>query len=283
MNLSIIVLAYRNPALLRLCLKALARAMANTALSYEVIVVDSATSPETANVVRHDAAGLFPALRLIPFTRNTGYTFGVNAGIRAAQGDFILALNHDILAEPGVVERLIGYLRDHPSVGLIGPRLLNFDESPQESCFRFYTPLVILARRLQLPFTGRLLDRFLMRDTALTSPTAVDWVSGAAFMTTRTALERIGLLDEHLFHYFSDVDWARRFWQNGLSVVYYPMVAFFHYLGRTSKGRFGILDVFFNAATRWHIADAARYFRKHGISGNRPTPAGPIQPGLLHA
>lgn len=283
MNLSIIVLAYRNPALLRLCLKSIARAMAHSTLSYEVIVVDSATSPETAGVVRHDAAGLFPSLRLIPFTRNTGYTFGVNEGMRAARGEFILALNHDILAEPGVAERLIAYLREHPGVGLIGPRLLNFDESPQDSCFRFYTPPVILARRLRLPFTARLLDRFAMRDTPLTGPTPVDWVSGAAFMTSRTAAERVGLLDERLFHYFSDVDWARRFWQNDLAVVYYPMVAFFHYLGRTSKGRFGVLDVFFNAATRWHIADAIRYFRKHGISGHRPERTGPVQPGLLHA
>jgi hypothetical protein len=61
------------------------------------------------------------------------------------------------------------------------------------------------------------------------------------------------------------------------------LAAFSHALGRTSKGRFIVLDVLFNAATRWHIADAYRYFRKHGISGQRPRRIGPVQPGLIHA
>lgn len=283
MNLSIIILAYRNPALLRLCLTSLARAMAGTELTYEVIVVDNATSPETANIVRHDFAEIFPSLHLIPIVGNSGYTKGVNEGMRAARGEYLFSLNHDIVAEPGVVERLIGYLREHPGVGVVGPRLMNFDDSQQDSCFRFATPLIIVARRLGLPFTRGLLHRFLMRDTVFSGPTPVDWVSGAAFLVSRATVDRVGMLDESLFHYFSDVDWARRFWKNGLSVVYYPMAALYHYLGRASKGRFGIFDVFFNAATRWHIADAFRYFRKHGISGHRPTAADPLQPELIGA
>jgi GT2 family glycosyltransferase len=85
-------------------------------------------------------------------------------------------------------------------------------------------------------------------------------------------LERVGTMDESLFHYFSDVDWARRFWENGYTVVYYPMAAMAHYHGRTSKGHLGILDAIFNRATRWHIKDAIRYFWKHGIAGTRPAP-----------
>jgi N-acetylglucosaminyl-diphospho-decaprenol L-rhamnosyltransferase len=283
MTLSIIILAYRNAALLRLCLRSIATAMAHSTLEYEIIVVDNASSPETANVVRHDFADQFHHIRLIPLSQNRGYTFGVNEGMRAAQGEFIFSLNHDIVAEAGVAEQLVDYLREHPDVGLIGPRLLYFDDSQQDSCFHFYTPLIIVARRLHLPFTHRLLDRFLMHDTPFNGPTHVDWISGAAYMIRRTVLERVGLLDESLFHYFSDVDWAHQFWQNGLTVVYYPMVALYHYLGRSSKGRFGVFDTFFNSATRWHIQDALRYFRKHGISGRRPRPADSIQPKLIHA
>jgi GT2 family glycosyltransferase len=281
--LSIVILSYRSPALIRLALRSLARALDGTALPYEVIVVDSQTSPETANVVLHDFAGVFPALRLIPFKENTGYTAGVNAGLRAARGEILLALNYDIVPEAGTIEAMVRYLRDHPEVGLIGPRLLNFDQSQQDSCFRFYTPGIILARRLRFPFTSGALRRFALRDRSITRPTAVDWVSGSALMTTRAALEQVGLLDESLFHYFSDVDWAWRYWENGLGVVFYPLAAMTHALGRTSKGRFGILDPLFNRATRWHIADAVRYFRKHGISGRRPHDHGPLQPRLLTA
>jgi hypothetical protein len=281
--LSIVILSYRNPALIRLALRTLARALAGTHLSYEVIVVDSQSSPETANVVLHDFASTFPSIRLIPFRENTGYTAGVNAGFRAARGDFLLALNYDIVPEAGTIEAMVEYLGSHPDVGLIGPRLLNFDDSQQDSCFRFYTPLVVLARRLRLPFTRGILDRFAMRDRTITKPTTVDWVSGSALMTTRAAMERVGLLDESLFHYFSDVDWAWRFWENGFGVVFYPLASLVHALGRTSKGRFGIFDPLFNQATRWHIADALTYFHKHGISGQRPRGTGPLQPELIGA
>ena len=260
--LSITILSYRNPALIRLCLRSLANALEGTPLEYEVVVVDSDTSPETANVVRDEFAAVFRNIRFVPYRYNTGYTAGVNAGLRAAEGEYLLVLNYDIIAEPGTIESMVEFLRTHPEVGLIGPGLLNFDDSRQHSCFRFYTPLVIAARRLRLPFTRRILDRFLMRDVPLTEPTAM--------MTTRAALERVGYLDESLFHYFSDVDWSWRFWENGFGVVFYPLAVLCHGLGRTSKGRFSIFDPLINRATRWHIADAFRYFRKHGISGQRP-------------
>jgi N-acetylglucosaminyl-diphospho-decaprenol L-rhamnosyltransferase len=283
MTLSIIILSYRNPALLRLCLKSLARVLSGTTLAYEVIVVDNATSPETANVVHSDFAGVFSLLRLIPLRNNSGYTFCLNECIRVARGEYILSLNHDIILEPGVIEQLIEYLRQHPKVGMAGPRLLNFDDSRQDSCFRFYTPLTVIARRFPLPFSRKVVDRFLMRDVELSGPTSVDWVSGAAFMTTRRAIDRVGLMDEGLFHYFSDVDWAWRFWENGLAVMYYPMGSLYHYLGRTSKGKSALVDLITNHATRWHIIDAIRYFRKHGISGKRPESSGPLQPELLDA
>lgn len=263
---SIIILSYKSPALIRLCLKSLARALRNTLLDYEVVVVDNATSTETRQVVTEDFANVFKSLRLVPLKENTGYTFGVNEGIRASRGEYILSLNQDIVMIDGCVEKLVQYMQDHPRAGLVGPELLNFNETHQDSYFRFYSPFTILYRRVPyLPFAKRMLDSFLMHDTSPSHLQEVDWISGAAFMTTQTAIKRVGLLDERLFHYLSDVDWARRFWDNGMSVVYYPEAQMYHYLGRASKGRFGIFDPFFNKTTRWHIMDGIKYFLKWGI------------------
>lgn len=277
--ISIIILSYRNPALLRLCLKSLSDAVSHPD-EYEVIVVDNDTTPETRAVVQEEFADILP-VRLVPLRENAGYTRGVNEGMRVARGQYILALNYDIVMVPGTMHALAAYLREHPEVGLIGPRLINFDDTPQDSCFRFYTPLTVVHRRMaSMPWTRKHLRHFAMHDTDISSVCTVDWVSGAAFMTTRQALERVGCMDEQLFHYFSDVDWAWRFWENGYTVVYYPMAGMYHYHGRTSKGRLGILDPLFNRVTRWHIKDALTYFRKHGISGHRPGPGDRRQPHL---
>lgn len=280
--LSVIIVNFKNPPLLRLALTTLARALGRT-LAYEVIVVDSESTVETQNVVRHDCDGLFDRLVLVPYSRNTGYTRGVNEGLRRATGDYLLILNPDIVVLPGTLEAMMAYLDDHPSVGLLGPGLLNFDDTRQDSSFRFYTPLVMAARRMPLPFTRRRVNRFLMRDTPLTEPTPADWLMGSALMTTRKALESVGLMDEQFFLYLSEVDWAWRFWENGYAVAYMPTVRMYHYHQRQSKGRFGILDVFLRRQTRWHVLDAIRYFTKHGVLGDRPEHPHPLQPRLLNA
>jgi len=280
--LTVIIVNFKNPPLLRLALTSLARVVGR-AISYEVIVVDSASTIETQNIVRHDCAELIDRLTIIPFAENIGYTRGVNEGLRRATGEYLLILNPDIVVLPGTLEAMMAYLQEHPQVGLLGPGLLNFDDTRQDSCFRFYTPLDVIARRAPLPFTHGLLERFLMRDTPTTQPLPVDWLMGSALMTTRKHLERIGFMDEKLFLYFSEVDWAWRFWDNGYTVVYMPTVRMYHYHQRHSKGRFGIFDVFMRQETRWHIADALRYFRKHGMYGRRPVHKQPAQPQLISA
>ncbi len=263
--LSIVILSYRNPALLRLCLKSLAASIRKD-FDYEVIVVDNATLWETRSVVLDEFQDKFSSIKLIPLKKNTGYTRGVNVGLQAAKGEYILSLNQDIVTPEGAVEKLFKYLTEHLEIGLLGPELLNFNGTHQDSYFRFYTPITIFYRRIShLPFAKKMLDAFLMRETDPTQLQKPDWISGAAFMTSRAAIDKVGLLDEKLFHYFSDVDWARRFWENGYQVVYYPEVKIYHYLGRSSKGRFLIWDIFFNQTTRWHIRDFWRYFRKYGF------------------
>lgn len=268
--LSIIIVNHKNPPLLRLCLKSLLRTVSPD-IDYEIIVVDSQTSTETQNVVTEEFAPAFKRIKLLPYRENTGYTHGVNEGIRHSSGDHFLILNPDIVVLEGSVESLVRYLSENPSIGLVGPQLLNFDGSRQDSCFRFVTPLTILYRRV-LPFSSRLVDRFLMHDVDLTKPTETDWLMGSALMTSRAAVERVGLMDERLFHYFNDVDWPKRFWENGYTVVYYPQARMYHYHQRQSKGPFGIFDALFTQGTRWHIRDALVYFAKYGLtaSGKRP-------------
>jgi hypothetical protein len=280
--LSVIIVNFRNASLLRLALRSLARAQ-DMALPLEVVVVDSASTPETRNVVRHDCANLFERITLVPFTENTGYTRGVNEGLKHATGSVLLILNPDIVISPGTLPHMVAYLREHPAVGLLGPGLRNFDGSRQHSWFTFYTPAMMLARRLHLPFGRRLLRRFLMLDTPVTGPTPVDWLMGSALMTTREALDTVGPMDERFFLYLSEVDWARRFWEHGYQVVYLPTAQMYHYHQRQSKGRFGVLDALVRRETRWHILDAVRYFRKNGTDGRRPNTDGPVQPRLLNA
>ena len=264
--LSIVVVNYKNPALLRLSLSSIRRTIRQD-FEHEIIVIDSASAPATAYVVTEE----FPTVQLRAFKRNIGYSRGVNEGIKASKGDYVLILNPDIVPTRGSIESLYEYMKSNPAVGLAGPRLLNFDGSPQQTCFRYYSLWDVVLRRTflgSLPFGKQRLNHFLMKDRDISSPLTVDWLMGSALIVSKSAIQRVGLMDESLFMYFSDVDWPRRFWQAGYNVVYYPNVEMYHYHHRESKGKFGLLDAIFNRQTRWHIRDAFRYFKKYGITNN---------------
>lgn len=230
--------------------------------AYEIIVVDIASTVETRNV-----ASEFKEVRLAAFKENIGYTAGVNRGIEASSGETVFIINPDIVPLRGNIEKLADYIVSHPGVGLAGPRLLNFDGSIQNSFFRFYKLMTIVYRRTflgRLPWAKKEISRFLAADMNAAKPVEVDWIMGSVLMTTRSAIARIGLMDENLFLYMSEVDWAKRFWENGYKVVYFPEAPMYHYHKRESRGRLDFLDILKKEA-RWHIADAIRYFKKHGF------------------
>lgn len=259
-ELSIIVVQYRNPALLKLCLGSVLK-YAPT-VPYEIVVVDSASIRQTRDAVREN----FPDARLIPVDYNTGYSRGVNIGINESTGEFIFVLNPDTTVTAGAIDKMLNFMKDRPDIGLLGPQILNTDGSLQNSFFRFYKPATIIARRL---FVGKFKKfrkieaDFLMADADPNKLQTPDWISGAAMFTTREAVEKVGLMDEKFFFYFEDVDWSRRFWQNGYKVIYFPDAKIYHALGRGSKSKWGPFDLFFNKKTRWHIASALKFFWKY--------------------
>src|SRR3990167_4231273 len=201
--LSVVIVNYKNPALLRLCLRSLAKVI-SPSFRHEIIVVDIASDVETKQVVLE-----FPSVRSVAFKQNIGYTRGVNEGIKAARGDAVFIANSDIIPLEGSLESMYAYLKDHHEIGMLGPKLLNFDGSRQQSCFRFYTPLTILYRRTFLgilPFAKKALGRFTMNDVNMSKTIDVDWLMGSALMTSKEAVKKIGLMDENLSLYFSEVD-----------------------------------------------------------------------------
>lgn len=240
-------------------------------MSYEIILTDSESSARELLFIKEK----YPEIKLVDFKKNVGYSKLVNAGIKQAKGDLILIVNADIIVGENSVQKLLRFMENHPRVGLVGPQLLNFNSKPQNSCFKFYTPFIILYRRTflgKLPWARKAINNFLMRDelaqfSANNKPSyiEVDWLMGSALMTSRLALAEVGPLDENFFMYFEDVDWAKRFWKKGYKVAYFPGASMCHYHQKISSKKGGILDIFFNKYSRIHIKSALKYFWKHGI------------------
>lgn len=260
MDLSIIITNYKNPDLLRLCISSIKKNVKD--ISYEIIVADSATEEVTEMMMREE----FPEIKFFPFVENVGFQKLVNIGIENSQGNYFLILNGDILIKGEAVQKMLNFIKKDNSIGILGPKLLNFNGTPQDSCFRFYKPVTILYRRTilgKLPWAKRHLNWFLMKDIDHQSPTEVDWIMGSATMMPKKAFLKVGPMDARFFMYMEDVDWCRRFWENGYKVIYYPLVEMLHYHGKGSGKNGFLYSIFFNKLTWVHIHSAIKYFLKY--------------------
>ncbi len=254
MNLSIIIVNYKTPAILKLCIGSIIKSIKD--LRYEIIVVDIDAREEDSDDIKEK----FPGIKLIPQKENVGYSRSVNLGIKNSNPDseYLLILNADIVIIENAISELVRFLNINYDAGMAGPQLLNFNNTIQYSSFLFYTPAIVFYRRLpigRIGFVKKAVDKFLMKDYDHRTDKNVDWLMGSAMMIRRKALDMVGLMDERFFMYFEDVDWCRRFWENNWRVVYHPAAKMAHYHGKQSSG--------FGKYTIIHILSAFKYFKKH--------------------
>jgi len=268
MKLSIIVNHYRTPEVLRNCLNSVKEDLKGVGFEWELIVTDSATIEQTEQMMADEFSDVF----FLPAKENIGFGKSINIALKKAKGDYLFIINADIVMdEKGVIEKMLDYMVEHKDIGMLGPKLWNINNTWQQSCFRFYTPMTVFYRRTFLgktSFGKKDLDYFLMKDVLdkgeITEPTPVDWLMGSAMMIRKSDLDKVGGFDERYFMYFEDVDWARRFWENGLKVIYFPKVTMYHHHFQSSK-KSSLWQSAFNKYSRIHVQSAIKYFKKFGL------------------
>ncbi|MEI6288092.1 MAG: glycosyltransferase family 2 protein [bacterium] len=255
MEISIIINNYQTKGLLKQCLRGIFTFPPS--VEFEVIVVDNNSNDGTVEMVREN----FPQVKLIASLENLGHHRGNNLGIKSSNGKYILILNTDIAIVDNAIDKLYQFMQGHEQVALVGPRLRNPDNSIQLSCMRFPAPWVPLYRRTFLgnfSFAKKKLDQYLMTDFNHETTREVDWILGACEMVRRSAIDKVGLMDEYLFLYFGDVAWCKKFHDNGYGVYYFAGADIVHYHKRESAES-GLFSRIF-----WiHIFDWLKYLKKY--------------------
>ena len=259
-DVSILIVHYNTPRLLRQTLKGIRRA--DPRVGYEVIVVDN--NPN--NRIDEMVATEFPEVKIVVNQSNQGFGRGMNRAMKEASGRYTFIFNPDMILMPGALEQLVEYMDLHQDVGMVGPRLSNPDGTLQHSCYRFMQPSIIFYRRIPflriLPQAKRAVRNYLMVDDDHSKVQDVDYILGAAMLIRKQALDEVGGFDPEFFVYFEDQDLCRRFWKKGWRVVYNPDVELIHYHRReTAEG--GFVKQIFNPLTRIQIQSALYYYKKY--------------------
>ncbi len=258
-DLSVVIVNHNHRPVIETCFTSL-YSLPDRA-TFEVSLIDNACTDGTVDWV----SARYPqvVIRRNPAAR--GFAANANAGMRAvSRGRYALLLNPDVTAIPGLLDRLVAFMDEHPQAGIAAPQLFNDDGTIQPNCRRFPNPLALALRALRVDEVWRTprVRRYLM-DGERRGAAEVDWVTGALLVVRRAAIDAVGGLDESYFLYWEDLDWCYRMRQAGWSVHHLPEARAIH-----SQRREGVRRPF-SRAGRAQVLGAIRFFRKFGWNPER--------------
>ena len=225
----------------------------------DIFVIQNLPDPPVKDWVEQN----FPQTHLIENESPKGFAANINQVLRNhTDFDGYFLLNPDVICLPGMLSNLIGAMALNPQIGVAAPQLLNPDGSIQPSRRRFAPFLALALRALHLdkilPHL-KVINRYLMTDITFEGVTEVDWVTGAAMLLRKTALDQVGLLDERFFLYFEDEDLCCRMWQKDWKVCYVPQAQAYH--KHIARGR----NIIFSKENFHQLLSAVKMlFKYHG-------------------
>jgi GT2 family glycosyltransferase len=219
-RISIVVVNWNGAPHLPACLNAL---RAQTYRHFEVIVADNASRDESLELLARD----YPEVKVIALPENRGFTGGNNAGIRAAQGEFIVLLNNDTEVDPRWLEEILAAFERHPEAGIVASKMKLFDRRDTfHTAGDFYRLDGIPGNRGVWEIDQGQYDR----------EEYVFSACGGSAAYRKSMLDQIGLLDEDFFYSCEDVDLAWRAQLAGWKCVYAPRAVVYHKLSATGGG-----------------------------------------------
>jgi GT2 family glycosyltransferase len=218
--ISIIIVNWNGAQHLPVCLNAL---RAQTYRHFEIIIADNASHDESLALLARD----YPEVKVVALSKNLGFTGGNNAGICAAQGEFIVLLNNDTEADPHWLEEISAAFERHPEAGMVASKMKLFDRRDTfHAAGDFYRLDGMPGNRGVWEIDRGQYDR----------EEYVFSACGGSAAYRRSMLDQIGLLDEDFFYSCEDIDLAWRAQLAGWKCVYAPKALVYHKLSATGGG-----------------------------------------------
>lgn len=264
---SIIIPVFNQVAYTERCLEML---YANTpeSLSFEVIVVDNASTDDTAKFL-NEATRRYHNLRVIHNDENLLFAKACNQGAQAAQGEYLVFLNNDTEALPGWFEKGLTRLKSDPAIGAVGSKLLYPDGTIQHCGIEF-----IACPGLEPPWPKH---RFLCAaadDPRVNISEEVDMVTGACLFISKELFRDIGGFCPDYGMYFEDIDLCMKIRKRGMIIWYEPLSVLVHHESKSSQlSRENLDSLCLSASTifykRWLPEIKSGAYQNHLMSRTR--------------
>jgi GT2 family glycosyltransferase len=193
-------------------------------LSYEIIIVDNASNDGSVETLR----ALGSDIVLIESAENLGFAGGNNLGANAARGQYLALVNPDVVLEPGSLAHLVDFMRVHPRVGMVGPKIVLPDGTVQSFTRSVPDSRDVLRALPGVSSVEQLLQRLQLRHREPTEPVRSGVLHGSCMLLSRAAWDEIGGMPADTFMYGEELLLGHRLAKAGYQVWYDPRVGVRH-------------------------------------------------------
>lgn len=171
-----------------------------------------------------------PKVTYIQNKSNIGFPAAVNQGLKLFVGDYVLLLNPDTRISKDFFDKALDCLRSNPKIGVMGPKFVDPDGTPQGSVYR--EPSIV--RAIQEYWFGKngLNEKYTPNTNDLAE---VGVVMGACMFMPGKIVRKVGLFTNKVFMFYEDFDYCRRIRKAGYKVIFNPNITIIHEHGQSTK------------------------------------------------
>jgi GT2 family glycosyltransferase len=216
-HISIVVLNYNGGKYIQECIESVLKSEYD---NFELLIVDNNSTDQSIDIIQTVFSNDH-RIKLVRNNKNVGFAEGNNIGARHSIGKYLVMLNVDTVVQPKWLAEVINVMESDPTIGVAQPKLLLLDNKSIFDSTGDY-----------LDFYGFSLRRggeWLENDTGQYD-TVHDIFSarGAALVTRKEIVQKIGLFDCDYFLDFEDIDFCWRVRLYGKRVVFVPKSVVYH-------------------------------------------------------
>ena len=219
-RLAIVICNFNKADYLSQCLESVSLSIGLP--DHQIIVVDNASTDHSVAMVRQS----YPQVLLLENEQNEGGSGGFARGMEYARDhgfSHIALLDNDIRLENETLVSLFDYLQHHPSVGVVGSKILSMDNPELLQELGSYIDWE--------SFSVRVEHKGAPDSEYLPAITACDYVPACCLMTRLEVLQKAGSFDRRHFIYWDDMDWCWRVKQAGYEIHAISQARVYHKMG----------------------------------------------------
>lgn len=213
------IVTYNNAACIESCVESILQQ--TNQKNFKLFISDNCSTDDTVEIVESK----FPEVCIIKNAYNGGFGFGHNQMLSHIDSKYHLVINPDIVLKEDIISKLVKYMENHPTVGMITPKVLNMDGTEQflpkrDPSIRY----VILSKFKPFAFYR---DEYTRKNDQMNKPTQIDSCTGCFFLIRTNLFKKLKGFDKRFFMYYEDADLSRRA-RKYQKLIFYPYGNVYH-------------------------------------------------------